>query len=449
VKWVDRTNPVDTIEAEAAMGDEPGPPPGYRQYLDELAAAESPAAYPAVSGAAPELAAALGTGVTDRAEDLCTLSHDIHARPELAFAEHFAVETVAKLLATHDADVTTHVWGLPTAFVARAGTGRPHVAILAEYDALPQIGHGCGHNIICSAAVGAFLALAPVIGDLGGRVSLIGTPAEEGGGGKEVIARAGGFDDVDAAIMIHPAGAEAAECAYLGLRELNVTYRGLAAHAASQPYLGRNALDAVVTAYQSIAQLRQHLLPVERVHGVITDGGSKPNIVPERAAASFYFRSPTVGTLEQLTDRADAIFRAAAAATGTEVDLEWNATPVYLPVRTNRPLAARYVAAMAERGRDVPLVAPVPAGSTDMGNVSVRVPAIHPKIAVSPSTISLHSRQFTDYAVSAAGDRAVLDGAIGLARTAADFLADAELRQVVAEDFARAGGVVDVVALDR
>jgi amidohydrolase len=431
------------------MGDEPGPPPGYQEYLSEFATAQAPAIYPAVSGASPELAAAIVAGVTDRTEDLCTLSHDIHARPELAFSEHVAVETVAKLLTRYGADVQADVWGLPTALVAGAGSGRPHVAILAEYDALPEIGHGCGHNIICAAAVGAFLTLAPIIHELGGRVSLIGTPAEEGGGGKEIIARAGGFDDVDAAVMVHPAGADAAECAYLGLRELNVTYRGLAAHAASQPYLGRNALDAVVTAYQSIAQLRQHLLPVERVHGVITDGGAKPNIVPERAAASFYFRSPTVGTLEQLTDRADAIFHAAAAATGTEVELEWNATPVYLPVRTNRPLAARYVAALAERGRDVALIAPVPAGSTDMGNVSVRVPAIHPKLAVSPPTISLHSRQFTDYAISPAGDRAVLDGAIGLARTAADFLADAELRKIVADDFARAGGVVDVVALDR
>jgi amidohydrolase len=430
----------------------PGPtrPAAYDDYLRDLVA-EPGADVPAdgvIAGAPAGVSAAIATHVDAWAEQLAGLSHAIHAQPELAFAEHFAASAVADLLGSHARDVQVGKWGLDTAFHATAGSGQPHVAILAEYDALPGLGHGCGHNVICASAVGAFLSLAPVIDELGGRVSLIGTPAEEGGGGKELIARAGGFDDVDAAMMVHPAGADAVECPWLGLREVNVVYHGLAAHAAAAPYLGRNALDAVVTAYQSIAQLRQHLLPVERVHGVITDGGAKPNIVPDRAAAEFYFRSPTVATLQQLTDRAHAIFEAAAAATATTVEIDWASVPVYLPVRTNRALGARYISALDGRRR-VQLAAAVPSGSTDMGNVSVRVPSIHPKIAIAPPTVSAHSVAFAEWAVSPQADRAVLDGAIGLARTAADFLADEALRQATAAEFGRAGGAVDVVALDR
>ncbi|HEY7050112.1 MAG TPA: M20 family metallopeptidase [Jatrophihabitantaceae bacterium] len=428
----------------------PTRPSAYDDYLRSIAAdSDEWPDHPDVGGTGPQLTARIALGVERRAGELTALSHDVHAHPELAFEERHAVAAARELLERQGYDVQVGAWGLDTAFRVVAGSDGPHVAILAEYDALPDVGHGCGHNVICASAVGAFLALADVLDRLPGQVSLIGTPAEEGGGGKELIARAGGFDDVDAAMMVHPAGSDVGECRWLGLRQVDVVYHGLSAHAAALPYMGRNALDAVVAAYQSIASLRQHMLPVDRIHGVITDGGSKPNIVPERAAASFYVRSPTIATLDELTDRMDAIFAAAALSTATVAEPDWQVAPVYLPVRTNRELAARYVGALRARGRPIRTIAAVPSGSTDMGNVSVRVPSIHPKIAIGPATISAHSHEFARWAVSAEADTAVVDGAIGLATCAADFLADARLRERVRAEFERSGGRVDVAALDR
>jgi amidohydrolase len=429
----------------------PTRPEVYDDYLRGLAEEDDRAQLDqsAISGAPTTVVARIATEAEARADDLVRLSHVVHAHPELGFEERYASAAAADLLSRHGHAVEVGKWGLETAFHTSAGSGRPHVVIMAEYDALPELGHGCGHNVICASAVGAFLAVAPVMEETGGRVSLIGTPAEEGGGGKEFIARAGGLDDVDAAMMVHPAGSDVAECSWVGLRQVDVVYRGLSAHAAAMPYMGRNALDAVVTTYQSIAQLRQHMLPGDRVHGVITDGGAKPNIIPERAAASFFLRSPTIATLEELTDRAEAIFEASARATATGVEVDWNVAPVFLPVRNNRALASRYVAGLVDRSRHVRPVSAVPSGSTDMGNVSVRVPSIHPKIAIGPSTVSLHSREFARCAVSPEADAAVVDGAVGLARTAADFLADATLRQMVATEFEASGGAVDVSGLDR
>src|SRR5690606_1222898 len=237
-----------------------------------------------------------------------------------------------------------------------------------------------------------------------------GTPAEEGGGGKELLARAGVFDDVDAAMMVHPLGLDIAEHPWLGVRQVAVTYHGLAAHASMMPFLRRNALDAVVQAYTGIAALRQHLLPSDRIHGVITDGGQRPNIVPERAAATFYLRSAEPETLAILSDRARAVFEAAATATGTRVETDWDPCPVYLPLRTNRALAGRYAANLAPRGRRVLPAGIAPqelAASTDMGNISVRLPAIHPTLAIAPPTATLHTSEFARWAVSDLADRGV------------------------------------------
>ena len=397
---------------------------------------------------------AVRTAVTDAVrragDDLVGLSHDIHDHPELGYAEHHAVEAVAQLLRAHGHEVETGAYGVPTALRARAGQGRPTVAILAEYDALPGIGHACGHNVICATAVGAFLAAAEVIGDLDGSVELIGTPAEEGGGGKELIAQAGGFDEVDATVMLHPSSFEAAEHPWIGVRTVDVTYTGVPAHASAMPFMGRNALDAAVNAYTAMAQLRQHMLPTDRVHGIITDGGQKPNIVPERAALTFYLRSAQPETLAILTQRAEEIFAAAAAMTGTTVELGWDPTPVYLPVRNNHPLAARWAVNVAGTGRRALPNGVIPealTGSTDLGNVSVRVPAIHPTLAIAPAGVTIHSPEFTGHARSAAADQGVIDGAIGLALTAVDYLADADLRADVTADFEAAGGKLDVEAL--
>lgn len=434
----------------------PEPSVPYTGYLErmaediarELADADPPTADH--QGAPAEVRQTIVTAVERIGEDLVTFSHDLHAHPELAYAEHRSVRRLAGLLADHGQDAEVGAFGVETALRAEAGSGRPRVAILAEYDALPEIGHACGHNVIASTAAGAFLALATIAAELGGSVVLYGTPAEEGGGGKELMARAGAFDQVDAALMLHPAGFEVSEHPWIGVRTVDVTYRGLTAHAAAMPFLGRNALDAAVNAYTGIAQLRQHMLPSDRVHGIITDGGQRPNIVPERAAASFYLRSAEPETLRELCDRARAIFEAAATATGTQAELAWDPVPAYLPVRNNRPLSARYAVNLHQRGRTVYPLGVIPAhltGSTDLGNVSVRVPAIHPTIKIAPPGVSIHNPEFARYAASADADRACIDGAIGLALTAADFFTDEGLRKAVDTAFQEAGGVVDLEAL--
>lgn len=425
-------------------------------FLDDLAGRTRQAADRAAplasghAGAPAELAERVGAAVERRAATLRELSHDVHDHPELGFEEHRSVRAVARVLEDAGHDVEIGAYGLPTAFRARAGDGGPRLAVLAEYDALPGIGHACGHNIICATAVGAFLSLAEHVVDLGGCVELIGSPAEEGGGGKELIARAGGFDGVDAAIMLHPSDTDIAAQSCLGRRVVDVTYAGVAAHASAYPFMGRNALDAVVVAYTGVAALRQHIPPTDRVHGVITDGGARPNIVPERASAQFYVRSAGTETLRDLSRRVQRIFEGAAEMTGTAVDVRWDGEPAYLPIRYSSPLAARYTVHLGRRGRRVLPDGVVPdflSGSTDLGNVSVRVPAIHPMLAVAPSSVALHTADFATWAASERADAAVVDGAVGLALTGADFLADDALRDDVAREFAEAGGPVDVERL--
>jgi len=429
------------------------PYPGYLQRVAEGIAAsrrDAPAPTSAFAGAPDDVRRRIATAVETRGSDLVALSHDLHAHPETAYEEHESVQRVARLLTERGHQPEVGAFGVATALRAEAGTGRPRVAVLAEYDALPGIGHACGHNVIAATAVGAFLALAEVADDLEGSVVLYGTPAEEGGGGKEHMARAGAFDDVDAAVMLHPMGFEIASHPWIGVRTVDVTYRGLAAHASATPFLGRNALDAAVNAYTGLAQLRQHMLPADRVHAVITDGGQKPNIVPERAALSVFLRSAEPETLRELCDRARVIFEAAALSTGTEVEIDWDPIPVYLPVRNNGPLAERYALHMTGRGRTVLPEGAVPGsftGSTDLGNVSVRVPAIHPTMAIAPPGASIHSPEFARHAVSAAADRGCVDGAAGLALTAADFLCDEQLRAATAAAFDAAGGVIDPAEL--
>lgn len=431
------------------------PYPGYVERLIGRLVRDVADAPPVTSphaGAPADLAARVEQAVEELAGELVALSHDVHDHPELGYEEHHAVEAVARLVGVMGHDVEVGAYGLPTALRARAGEGRPRVALLAEYDALPEIGHACGHNVICATAVGAFLAAATVVADLDGSVELIGTPAEEGGGGKELIARAGGFDEVDAVLMLHPWGFDVAEHLFIGVRTVDVTYRGLTAHAAAAPFLGRNALDAVVQAYTGMAQLRQHMLPTDRVHGIITNGGQRPNIVPERAAATFYLRSAEPATLRVLVDRATEVFEGAALQTGTHLDLRWDPTPVYLPTRSNGPLAARWAQNLGRRGRTAIPGGVIPesmTGSTDLGNVSVRVPSIHPLLAIAPPHVAIHNPEFARHAVGEAADRGCVDGAVALALTAVDHLTDATLRADVVSAFDAAGGALDVEELTR
>jgi len=401
------------------------------------------------TGAPADVRAAVMEVARSQGDELVELSHDLHAHPEESFAEHRSARAVAELLERHGHSAQIGVGGLETSLVTTTGTHGPHVAVLAEYDALPGVGHACGHNVICATAVGAYLAAAQVQDQVGGRVSLIGTPAEEGGGGKETMARAGVFDDVDAVIMLHPFSHDIAMHPFLGRRQVEMVFHGVAAHAAAQPFMGRNALDAAVAAYQGVAALRQHLPGSDRVHGVFTDGGARPNVVPERAALLFYLRSAAPETLRDLAERMDHIARGAAAMTGCGVELRWDALPPYLPIRFNHALAGRWAVNQEPVGRRPLPTGVVPeflTGSTDLGNLSYRMPAIHPMIAVSEPTVALHTTEFATAAGGEAGDRAVRDGALGLALTAVDYLADGELRDAVHAEFAAAGGPLDVPA---
>ncbi|MEE8601242.1 M20 family metallopeptidase [Euzebya tangerina] len=432
----------------------PAPPPDYSQMFErligEIERHPGVEADSEVRGAEQAVLDGAGQAVERHADALVDLSHDIHDHPELAYEETYAADAVSTFLTERGHETTPGAYGLDTAVHVRAGEGHPRVAFLAEYDALPGIGHACGHNVICTTAVGGFLAAATQLGTTGGSVELIGTPAEEGGGGKEAIARAGGFDDVDAVVMLHPFFADVAEHPFIGVRTVVATFTGINAHAAALPFLGRNALDAAVQAYTGIAQLRQHMLPTDRVHGVFTDGGAKPNIVPDRAEVEFYVRSAEPATLQELCTRVDAIFQGAAIQAGCSVEVTWDRTPVYMPTRLNGPLSQRYAVHATARGRRVLPGGVIPealTGSTDLGNVSVRVPSIHALLDIAPFGVSLHTPEFAAFARSETGDAGVTDGAYALAGTALDYLSDADLRAAVDEDFAAGGGVVDVEAL--
>jgi amidohydrolase len=375
--------------------------------------------------------------VDARSEQLVAVARAIHADPELAFEEHRAAELLVATLRGDGLATEAGCYGLATAFEARTGDGGATVALLAEYDALPGIGHACGHNLIATAAVGAGLALAALGARLPGRVRVLGTPAEEAGCGKELMVRAGAFAEVDAALMIHPAGVDLVTMPTLALSEVDVRYRGVASHASGMPERGINALDALVTAYQSIAQLRQHIRPTERVHGIFTEAGDAPNIVPERAAGRFYVRARDTAELMVLKRRVEGCFRAGAEATGAQVEIAWR-EPDYLELRTSWPLAEAYRSNAESLGRTFFPYDKLPSsamGTTDMGNVSHHVPAIHPMIAAAPIHCSIHNAEFAEHAGAAIGEKAALDGAKALAMTALDFLSDAELRKQVRETF--------------
>ena len=371
-------------------------------------------------------------------DELLGLSHLIHGEPELALEEFKAAKNLTDAVERHGIDVRREAFGLPTAYAAEFGKdGGPTIAILSEFDALPGIGHACGHNIIATAGLGAALALSKLNGRLPGRVRYLGTPAEERFGGKELMAREGAFERVDASMMIHPATHNLVTMPCLAVTDVEATYFGRTAHASASPHLGLNALDAVVSAYQAIAQLRQHILANEKIHGIITDGGQAPNIVPERAACRFMVRSPNAEGLGALKRRVQACFDAGALASGCRLEVRWGETE-YLDLKTNWPMANAFERNAIGIGREFFPMQDLPAGfaaSTDMGNVSHRVPSIHPILAVAPPGVPVHNPEFTRWAASAQGDEAVIDGAKALALTALDLMSDPAMMDAVRRDF--------------
>jgi amidohydrolase len=389
--------------------------------------------------------------VTARADQLLAVSHEIWEHPELNFEEHRAHDLLAAALEDAGLAVERGAHDVPTAFAARAGSEGPTIAVLCEYDALPEIGHACGHNVIAAAGLGAGLAAAALADELGGRVLVLGTPAEEGGGGKVHLAERGALDGVDAAMMVHPAGLDLLRMDVIAVHQVFAEYHGAASHAAAFPHKGRNALDAAVLGYNAVAALRQHIRPDERIHGVFTHGGDKPNIVPKYAESYWFVRSPTLRSLEALKPRVLACLEAGAAATGCTCAIRWN-DPAYADMLDNAPMVDAYVANAAQlTGRALadPATAEFPVvGSTDMGNVSYLVPSIHPMIAVAPPPVSIHTPEFAGYARGPEGDRAVVDGAVAMAATVVDLWLQPALLEAArashADDVATAGGTEGV-----
>ncbi len=384
-----------------------------------------------------EIEAQILQAIDEASSDLWDLALDIHAHPEIAFQERRSAERLCAALERFGFQVDRPIAGLETAFRAEA-RGRVHgpaVAFLAEYDALPEIGHACGHNLICTAALGAGVGVARVLGGLAGRVVVMGTPAEEGGGGKILLLQRGAFEGIDAAMMFHPSGVTWPVRGSLASSRLRVRFRGKPAHAASAPHEGVNALDAMIQFFVAVGLLRQQLRDDARIHGIITYGGAAANIIPDRTEALFSVRAPDRPYAEEALNRVIECARGAATATGTT--LEYEAIPGYDAIRPNKPLAAAFARHL--QSLDWP-IDPLPErprmGSTDMGNVSHALPAIHPYVSIGPRELKGHTEEFREAAVSDGGRAAMVVAAKAMALTALDVLSNPALLQEVRRDFA-------------
>jgi amidohydrolase len=362
------------------------------------------------------------------ASGLVSLSHRIHAHPELGFEEEMAASWCGEALADAGFAVQPQFCNLPTAFLATKGSGPLHVAICAEYDALPGIGHACAHNVIAAMALGAGIAAGRVADDVGLTVSVIGTPAEEVGdnGGKIVLLDRGGFAGQHAAMMVHPGPVDAAAVPWLACSTFDVHYTGKAAHAAAFPELGINAADALTVAQTAIGLLRQHVPSSCRIHGIVTKGGDAPNIVPAETRARYIARATTVEGLRSLRERVDRCFEAGALATGAKLEFHGGDKP-YADVKHDAELVAIYQRNAESLGRRFPRLAGSGGrfmASTDMGNVSQVLPSIHPIIGIDSLPAVPHQPEFAAHAISPAADAAVLDGALAMAWTAIDLAQD-------------------------
>jgi len=368
-------------------------------------------------------------------DSLVALSHRIHAAPELAFEEERAVGWLCDSLDAAGFAVDAGVSDLPTAFVARAGDGPLHVAFCAEYDALPSIGHACGHNLIAASSVGAAIAAAKVADEVGLTVSLIGTPGEEvcDAGGKVLMLERGAFDGVHACMMAHPCPIDVAPAYTAACTKFDVEYRGRAAHAGAAPERGINAADALTVAQTAIGLLRQHIQADDRIHGIITKGGDVANVVPAHACCQYVVRSRSLPELEQLRARVLRCFEAGALATGSSMEIHGGDKP-YAEMRPDLALTRLYRQNAEALGRcflELGASATKPMGSTDMGNVSHVMPSIHPMIGIDSFPASNHQPEFAAHCVTGAADRALSDAAVALAWTAIDLAADPELRRQV------------------
>ena len=371
------------------------------------------------------------SSVDELRSDLVDLSHRIHATPEINFEEERCSDWVASALADGGLDVETGICDLPTAFVARAGSGPLHIGICAEYDALPGIGHACGHNIIAASAVGAGIALAQVADDLGITVSVFGTPAEEGGGGKIIMLDRGAFEGVHAAMMVHPAPMDLVEAKPLAVSHFEVRYRGKSAHASAFPQVGINAADALTVAQVGVGLLRQHMPHHCQIHGIVTKGGDAPNVVPEDSRGSWYVRAGNLAQLREFEPRVHKCFEAGALATGCELEIEPESKP-YSEFRNDLGMAAKYrdnAIALGRKLPDLSQIGNIETGSTDMANISLAIPAIHPMLGIDSLPAVNHQPEFAAHCVKPVADDTLIDGAVAMAWTVADLALDARERE--------------------
>jgi amidohydrolase len=367
------------------------------------------------------------------------LSLKIHANPELGFQEVKAAAWLTKYLEENGFSIERGICELATAFRGSYGQGKPAIAIMAEYDALPEMGHACGHNLIAGGAVGAAVAAKPAIDQFGGNIQVIGTPAEELYGGKILMAERGAFDEVDIAMMVHPGAHNGAVTPTLACIGLEVEFIGKAAHAASRPETGINALEAMLLSFAAINSLRQHIKDKARIHGMITDGGEAANVVPAHSAGSFLVRAEDDAYLDELKEKVLDCFVGAATATGARLEYQWAIR--YAPLRNNLTLARLFRQNMQSLGRQMPLSDPNRSfGSTDMGNVSQRVPSIHPGVAIVSPEVVIHSPEFALAAASEAGIQGMVDAAKAMAMTVVDLVASAETVTKIKQEFGKKNG---------
>jgi amidohydrolase len=366
---------------------------------------------------------------------LFELSCLLHENPETAMQEHQAQSWLTSTLMAHGFVIEKGFAGLPTAFRASYGRSQPRLAFLAEYDALPGLGHACGHNLIATAAVAAAIGTRTAVDALGGTLLVIGTPGEELEGGKIIMVSRGAFQDAEVAMMMHPSAHDSATIKALACIALEVEFFGKEAHAAAHPELGINSLEAMILSFNAINTLRQHIHPDARIHGVITDGGSAANIVPKHSAGRFLVRSENLDYLQELRGKVLRCFQSAAMATGAKLEYRWDEKEFYAPMRNNPALANLYINNMAEMGHLVPFFNTEQSfGSTDMGNVSQTLPAIHASVAIAPPGVSKHTPEFARLAGDQKSFEVIIEAATALAFTAIDLLSQpAKLTEVKAE----------------
>ena len=379
-----------------------------------------------------ESKAAAQERITQSQDELVALSHRIHAHPELGFEEEQAAAWLTEALADTGFAVEAGICELPTAFRATAGTGPLHIVICAEYDSLPAIGHACGHNVIAAMALGAGIAAARVADDVGLTVTVLGTPAEEVGdsGGKVLLLERGAFEGVHAAMMVHPAPFDMPEPPIIAATTFDVYYTGKEAHASAFPEMGVNAADALTIAQAGIGLLRQHLKPTDRVHGIVTKGGDPPNIVPAHTSARYMVRAQDVEGLGDVYAKVMRCFEAGALATGATLEVIGGGKP-YAHMVHDAEMASAYRRNAESLGRVFPNLGAAgqrAAASTDMGNVSLAMPAIHPFIGVGSFPVVNHQPEFAAHCAAPVADQALVHGATAMAWTAIDMATDASLR---------------------